>query len=191
MAKSTELNSEIFEHLLALLSPDRDEAGRVYEQLHSGLIRFFYYRGCSEAEALADETINRVASKLELYDPVRAPRISSYFYGFASKVLLEHRREQNRLIQLDEEAIITAEEASTDGSSDRVDCLRECLSAQGRSELKLIVEYYGDFSADRKEARRVIAANAGLSPGALHTKVFRIKVGLRDCVEKCLSGRKI
>lgn len=191
MGKSTELNSEIFENLLALLSPDRDEAGRVYEQLHSGLIRFFYYRGCSEAEALADETINRVANKLDLYDSARAPRISSYFYGFASRVLLEHRREQNRLIQLDDEARIAAEVASTDGSSDRVECLRECLSKKSRSELKLIVEYYAGDGPSRKMTRQAIAANDGLSAGALHTKVFRIKVGLRECVEKCLSRRKI
>lgn len=192
MAKPTELTAESFENLLALFSSDRDEAGRQYEQLRAGLIRYFYFRGCSDGESLADETIARVSTKLDMYDPERAPRIASYVYGFASRVLLESKRSENRLMQLEEDPRIADEAASpTDEDSNRLDCLRECLRKKGQDNFDLIVQYYRGEGAERRSVRKAIGDREGVSAGALHTKVFRIKVELRKCIEKCLSRRKI
>ena len=47
--------------LLEWLDPNLDLAGEKYEEIRRGLIKIFGYRGCSDAEGLADETINRVA----------------------------------------------------------------------------------------------------------------------------------
>lgn len=192
MAKSKSLNPETFESLLAVLSLDRDEAGRIYEQLREGLIRFFYHRGCDDGETLADETINRVAAKIDQYDSARAPRFSSYCYGFASKVLLEYRRQQKRSVQLDEESRIATESATTtDSSSERVECLRKCITETNPEAARLVIDYYSDEGGKRKDIRKALADSSKLSPGALHTKVFRIRAGLRSCVEKCLLNRKI
>lgn len=192
MAKPTELNAEIFENLLALFSSDRDEAGQHYERLRAGLIRYFYFRGCTDGESLADETIARVANKLEQYDPERAPRLASYVYGFASRVLLEAKRAENRLVHFEEEPK-TVDESSylTEVDSSRLECFKECLKKKDREDLDLIARYYVAEGSEKKSVRKFLADKSGLSAGALYTKVFRIKAELRKCVEKCLSRRKI
>ena len=58
------LTSEDFDGLLAALNSDSDRAGQMYQDIRDHLIRIFVWRGCSEAEDYADETINRVARKL-------------------------------------------------------------------------------------------------------------------------------
>lgn len=186
MAKPAELTMEIFQNLLSVLSSDPEEAGRIYEQLRAGLIRFFYYRGCSDAEVLADETINRVAAKLDLYDPSRS-KISSYFYGFASNVLHEYRRRQSREQPIGEMDLAAKQiEYESDENLERLACLRECTTKLKAKDAELIKEYYGAEGSTRKAVRNSIGLKLGLSVGALHTRVFRLKVELRKCVEKCL-----
>ncbi len=58
------LRAEEFEALLRQLGPDRDWAGVRYEQLRQRLLMVFTYRGCSNVEHLADETMDRVAHRL-------------------------------------------------------------------------------------------------------------------------------
>lgn len=192
MALPAELNPEIFESLLSLFSDDREEAGVKYEHLRNGLVRFFQFRGCCDAESLADETINRVANKLNHYDPSRAPKVSSYFYGFASNVLLEYRRRQKRERPIDEIDPVAKEiDYDLDENSDRLDCLSECTANLPSADAILITEYYAVESSEKKAVRTEISKKLRLSTPALHTKVFRIKVALRKCVEKCLLKRKI
>jgi len=57
------LTQEAFDNLLAWLDPDRERAGQKYEDIRFKLIRNFARRGCSIAEDLTDETINRVSRK--------------------------------------------------------------------------------------------------------------------------------
>ena len=64
MKKHSEITQKDFEGLLDWLAPDREEAGKKYEEIRDGLIRFFRFKGCNDPEFLADETINRVASKI-------------------------------------------------------------------------------------------------------------------------------
>src|SRR5215216_2251273 len=58
------LTSEEFDDLLSWLDPNRERAGSRYEEIRAGLIKRFRWRGCSDAEDLADKTINRVVKKL-------------------------------------------------------------------------------------------------------------------------------
>ena len=64
MNKNWLLTKEAFDALLGWLDPNREVAGQKYEVIRRRLITIFSCRGCAEAEDLADETINRVASKL-------------------------------------------------------------------------------------------------------------------------------
>lgn len=83
-----EIDKAGFEALLSLLSDDREEAGRLYERLRLGLIRFFQARGCSDCTGLADETLNRVAVKIGDFDPKLNNKPTSFIFGFAAKVFL-------------------------------------------------------------------------------------------------------
>ncbi|MFT3743462.1 MAG: hypothetical protein QM785_04115 [Pyrinomonadaceae bacterium] len=189
MRKVTELNPEIFEALLGAFSADRDEAGRRYEAIRKGLIRFFYFRGCDDAEALADETISRVAAKIGEYDPEKTPKIASYFNGFAANVAFEYRRERVRELPIADEATIAAKDADEAVDEyERLECLKSCMKDLDISDRQMIVEYYGSDGKEKTEARRNLCETFGLSPGALHTRIFRIRAQVRKCVEKCLAA---
>src|SRR6476660_2197019 len=92
MRKNWVMSQEMFEALLDWLDSDREQAAIKYEEIRTKLIKFFYATSQSEAEALADETINRVARRLnEVKDQVYGER-ARYFYGVARKVQLEYQR---------------------------------------------------------------------------------------------------
>ncbi len=88
--KDYALTPEAFNQLLDWLGPDRETAGKSYEEIRRRLIKIFTVRGCHIPEELADETFNRVGKKVaELAaDYVGDP--SLYFFGVAHKVFLEY-----------------------------------------------------------------------------------------------------
>ncbi len=92
MKKEWFLTQEAFDALLAWLDPDREAAALKYETVRLRLIKIFACRGCSEAEDLADETINRVTSKLPEIQASYTGEPARYFYGVANKIHLEYTR---------------------------------------------------------------------------------------------------
>src|SRR5262249_34915539 len=63
--KEWELTPEAFSKLLAELTPDPEVAGEKYEDLRGQLIKFFEWRGLLFPDQHADETLNRVARKID------------------------------------------------------------------------------------------------------------------------------
>ena len=92
MNKDWELSQEAFDALLDWLDSDREQAALKYEKIRRSLIKIFTGRGCVEPEDLADETINRVTSKLKEIEKEFSGDRTRYFFGVANKVHLEHLR---------------------------------------------------------------------------------------------------
>jgi hypothetical protein len=94
--KNWALTQESFDSLLAWLHPDREQAGERYESIRCSLIRFFSARGFSNPEELADETIDRVARKIDELVPSYSGDPATYFFAVARLVcmgLLPPRKE--------------------------------------------------------------------------------------------------
>ena len=194
MKKDFNLTQKDFDSLLDWLSANRDEAGVLYEKIREGLIRFFRFRGCDDPLTLADETINRVALKVSTFDSSKDVKTISYFYGFASNVFLEHSRSNKKQeISLDAEEFNSAHNlrAAEDSPNVECDCLEKCLKKLPREESALVVEYYGSEKSEKFEMRRNLADTMNLKMPALHTRVFRIRSVLRECVEKCLKKNSL
>ena len=189
MSKSRELNPESFEGLLQLFSSDREEAGLQHEQMRLGLVRFFYFRGCTDPEMLADETMTRVAIKADKFDSTQRARLGSYFYGFATNVLMESRRAAKRELPLtDNQNISYVDETDSDKDDARGDCLQKCLERLPTAEREMIVNYYA-FEGEKKSATRSnLCERFSYSPGALYTKIFRIRADLRICIGECIKA---
>src|SRR5215471_5942692 len=83
----TELTAERFGSLLVALDVDRERAGERYEDLRRTLIRFFGWRNAPFPEEHADETLNRVARKLD--EGIAIRDIPAYCYEVARLVFLE------------------------------------------------------------------------------------------------------
>lgn len=185
MKRQYEIDQAGFEALLSLLSDDREEAGRLYERLRLGLIRFFQARGCSDCPGLADETLNRVAVKIGDFDPNLNKKPTSFIFGFAAKVFLEHSRSVDRSLRRLESgahSIVIPDKGGNDNDG-KLDILEECLGRLPAVDRNLILRYYSKEKRDRIKLRKAMARELGISTTALHTRIFRIRSMLKKCLD--------
>lgn len=180
MHRNWVISSESFDALLDWLDADRDQAGIKYEQIRSKLITFFSGRAHSEAEELADETINRVASRLnEIKNQVYGERVR-YFYGVARKVQMEYlRRKQPE----------ASRESTTDAEQVEIEfrCLEECIAKLSPENRELVLSYYQADGRKKIDQRKVLAEKLGIAPNALRIRAYRIRAALQKCVEECIE----
>lgn len=183
MNKNWVMSHESFEALLCWLDPDREQAGIKYEQIRCGLINFFTGRGHCEAEDLADETINRVISRLdEVSNQITGER-SRYFFGVARKVQLEYlRRKIPQAPQL----------SSTDSEQAELEyrCLEECMDKLSPENRKLVLRYYEADGREKIEKRKLLAEELGIAPNALRIRAYRIRAALQKCLEQCVANAR-
>jgi DNA-directed RNA polymerase specialized sigma24 family protein len=175
------ITPELFEAFLAWLGPDRQEAGRKYEDIRRRLIKIFASRGCTCPEDLADETINRVM--------VRVPDIRAdyrgdparYFGGVARNVYHEYARNQ------------CAPEADPradppEARERELECLDRCLEEIPGENRNLVFRYYaGEKGRSRIRSRNEMALAMGMGLNALRIRVHRIRAILQQCVRACLA----
>jgi len=180
MRKNWVMSPETFEALLDWLDSDREQAALKYEEIRIKLIKFFYASSQTEAEALTDETINRVARRLnDVKDQVYGERVR-YFYGVARRVQLEYlRRKQPQ-----------GEQGSIpDSARTEIEyaCLEECMAKLSAENRELVLLYYGSEGRGRIDQRKLLAAKLGIAPNALRIRAFRIRAGLQKCVKACVE----
>lgn len=180
--------NEDFENLLRWLSADRQQAGKLYEDIRQGLIRYFRFRGCAEEDVLADETINRVARKALNLTTGEVETIT-IFYGFAKNIYLEYRTRRRKEMEFNPTLNYRKFNyySDFDIEDERHDCLESCLRELPETDSNLIIRYYSEDKTAKIELRQKIAEELELNAGALHTRVYRIRHNLRECIHKCLS----
>ena len=189
MKKTYAFQQQEFESLLNWLSDDREVAGEKYEQVRRGLIRFFRFKGCGNAEDLADETISRVAARINSLDVYKDTKVITYFYGFAANILFEYKRAVNREIAHDD-SLLLASQIQPDSENDfdcRTACLRDCLNMLSAEDRRIFIEYYSDTTTKKMETRRKIAQRLNCEVKTLHVRVFRLRSSLKVCINKCVG----
>ncbi len=194
MKKDKTLTQQDFDVLLGWLSADRDEAGVLYEKIRQGLINFFRFRGCIDPQSLADETINRVAVKVHSFDTSKDVKAATYFYGFALNVFREYLRIiQKREVSLDTENLPKTHSLWSQNETAETDyrCLENCLSKLSTEDSRIVLQYYCKEKDGKNEVREKLAKSLEIKMPALHTKVFRLRKVLRECIEKCLEKKSL
>lgn len=191
MKKNFQLMREDFENLLGWLSADREQAGKLYEEIRQGLIRYFRFRGCSEEDALADETMNRVAVKVSRLTSDENVEAIHYFYGFAKNISREYLSRRRKEVEFNPilNYVLSNHQENFETEDGRHKCLEDCLKRLSDTERKLVIGYYSENKIAKIEIRRKIAEELGLNAGTLHTKVYRIRNMLRKCIHRCLNEK--
>ena len=172
---------EEFEKLLTWLNSDRDEAGRIFNLINERLIKLFASRGCVDAEALADEVINRVAVRIDKVkqsydDPIRC------FIGFVEHVDREYKREAQKLQSLIEPQRRPSEELERE---DR--CLEKCLESLAKPQRRLFENYFQGEKRARINRRKELATEFVLTSNALRIRAFHLRRELHECITLCLQ----
>jgi len=181
MNKDWALSQEAFNSLLDWLDPNREQAGIKYEEIRRRLIKIFTGRGCADAEDLADETINRVTSKLNEIEKEFTGDRTRYFFGVANKVYLEYLRRK----------LPQHPSPSSPVDSNRIElefqCLERCIKQLSDENRELLLQYYGAEGRAKIEQRKLLAEKLGIAANALRIRAHRIRLALQECMEKCVK----
>jgi DNA-directed RNA polymerase specialized sigma24 family protein len=173
--------------LLERLANDSDVAG-AYEQLRLRLVTYFRLRFPVEAEALADEAIDRLARRLG--DGTQIENPASYALGIARFLVMEtaarQRKEGHAAREAMQEIAIQLPDAELDSA---LPALRTCLGCLDAESAGLILEYYAvDRGAARIERRQQIAGRLGMTLNALRNRALRTRIALEKCVRARLEA---
>jgi len=176
------INEESFESLLAWLDPDREIAGQKYEVIRAGLIRIFVSKGLSDAEDLADETINRVMKRLpEIRDTYVGDR-ARYFHGVARFIIREVGRRKEIAVE-----VMPVSPIEDEDHSDEYDCLVKCLRFLPPEKRELILDYYIYDGRDKIEQHQRMASERGITDGALRGQTHQVRRTLETCIKQCID----
>jgi DNA-directed RNA polymerase specialized sigma24 family protein len=181
MKTHSALTQKELDRLLHWLDPDRERAAEKYELIRAGLIRRFLNRHCVDAEGLADETINRVAVKVEELAGTYQGDPAIYFHGVAKKVLLEHHRDRYA------EAKPPPPEPEPIFGDIYFECLERCLGKLSTERRDLILLYYSEMRQAKIDARKEMREQRNLKANALRAQTHRIRKNLGKCVRACVE----
>ena len=192
----------MFHQLLNWLDEGENSNGEKYLEMHRRLVSYFRRKGCASPDDLADETLNRVARRLQEEGSLNSTTPVRYCYIVARFVFLEHFRAPARnpmdVEELSGSALSSAAAVDSvlgkasehERKEKMLECLEHCLKNLGAEDRKLIFDYYQGEQRIKIENRRALAAFLGLSPNALSIRACRIRNKLEVCVRQSLKGVK-
>lgn len=173
--------------LLARLDPDAEQAAQEYERLRRGLVKFFDWRGAWPPEECADDTLDRLAQKLEGETIVED--VGSYTRGIARLVLLERRRQPTWSSIEGASNLVSVPAAPPNDDDERLrECFDRCLAEIPEESRSLIMRYYEGERQAKISNRRRLAVTLGLSDNALRSRVQRLRDRLEHCVGTCVAA---
>ncbi len=181
------LTAGAFASLLTRLDPDAERAGSAYEHLRRALVSFFAWRGAATPEDCADQTLDRLATRL--HGGVAVEDVPRFARGIARMVLLEHwRRPDARDVPLEElrSGPATVTEAPDDDALPQ--CLDRCLDELAPESRGLMLEYYGGEGRSRIDRRKRMAQTRGASESALRSRAQRLRDQLESCITRCMAS---
>lgn len=178
------LTNESFDRLLAWLHPDREEAGAIYVKIRSELIRKFQAHARSLPDKLADDTLDRVAKKLEGIIDTYVGAPDPFVKRVAYYVLLEDFAKNPQLVELTDDLKLSKEHEDIEPV---YDCLERCMKALPLRKRELIAKYYQGDKAIKIRIRKELALSLNLELPVLRLHARRIRVTLKKCIKDCLE----
>ena len=182
------LTERAFGRLLQWLDAGESSDGARYLEMRRRLVLYFDRKNCLSPDELADETLNRVARRLEEEGAITSDTPAHYCYIVARFVFLESLRGRQQQQFVDERLPdMSQPEEEKEEAERRSDCLDQCLHKLDTDDKTLIVAYYQGEQRVKIDNRKKLAARLGITVNALSIRACRIRDRLEDCVGKCIS----
>ncbi|HEY0404571.1 MAG TPA: hypothetical protein VGC89_02520 [Pyrinomonadaceae bacterium] len=177
---------EAFARFLDSLSPETEEAGRLYTRLHEKLVGLFSMKGLSDPVNAADETIDRAALKINAGTPV--PDVGKYCMGIARNIV----KERLRRMQREHSAFLNFVNDLSSASDEQLEriyrVLKPCFEQLAGDDQQLLLSYCQIMQGRaRAEHRRQLALTMKTTMLALRMRVTRLRTSLSNCVKKRTS----
>jgi DNA-directed RNA polymerase specialized sigma24 family protein len=187
-------SASAFQRLLAWLDQESDSGGQSYLTIRERLVGYFDRKNCLAPEDLADETLNRVARRLEEENVATSDAPARYCYITARFVFMEYLRETKRAdhalgqvqrLASDHETLMN--EAAAEKEL-RHKCLDQCMGTLDLASREIITKYYIGRERVKIENRRSLAESLGVTINALSIRACRIRAKLEKCVRDCVGN---
>ena len=186
-----------FQRLLNWLDEGEPSDGHKYLRMRVRLVAYFDRKNCLTPDELADETLNRVARRLEEDGITESDTPAKYCYIVARFVFMESLRATKKNDALLEDVRrqphgnhVTGFEADNrkDTKEKMLNCLEQCTDRLEPLNRELITRYYTGQERVKIENRRRLAQELGISVNALSIRACRIRDKLEACVRQCLGA---
>jgi RNA polymerase sigma factor (sigma-70 family) len=185
------LTQSAFERLLNWLDENSESGGQRYVEIRRRLFQYFDRKNCSSPLELADETLNRVARRLEEEGDIPGSTPSQFCFNTARYIFLESLRKRQHHQSLHEGLAASSDfQKDAEEEQHRSDCLEQCLQKLDPQDQTLILSYYQGERISRIENRKTMAVKLGVSINALSIRACRIRIKLESCIRKCLKDGK-
>ncbi|HJZ81844.1 MAG TPA: hypothetical protein VKD91_15915 [Pyrinomonadaceae bacterium] len=179
--------------LLGWLDEGTDSGGQKFLEMRRRLVAFFARKNCANFDELADESLNRIARRLEEEGTIEGESPARYCYIVARFVFLEHLRETDRETRLAAELARQRGNGEAQPDEDRslrekmLNCLERCTRELEPISRQIISRYYLGKERIKIENRRALAVTLGITMNALSIRASRIRDKLEACVRECVS----
>lgn len=175
-----------FDRLLGWLDPDnRERAVEAYLALRAKL--GFFFRRFPDPDDLADRAIDRALRKISRRKVDLSGNAENYIMGIARFLALEKYRERRLVSLSDLNEIPDKRDQFSDHrkTEEQFELLENCLKRTNSSDRELFSSYYAlPENSSAEEHRLAVARRFDLTPVNLRVKIYRIRKGLRKCIEK-------
>lgn len=196
--KDWTLSPSAFNKFLAWLDEGVDSEGQKYLEMRQRLVSYFDRKNCLSPNALADETMNRVARRLEEEDKIETETPAKYCYIVARFVFMEYLRSAPKEnVSIDEitlkqqhKTLVAAEQnEEIEIKEKNLNCLEKCVENLEPEHRQMIISYYFGEERVKIENRRNLAKNLGITINALSVRTCRLRDKLEACVRKCVENK--
>jgi DNA-directed RNA polymerase specialized sigma24 family protein len=190
MARHSEIQPDSLDEILSWLNPDRELSPAIYVQLRQDLEKIFVWRNCSDPEGMTDEVFDRVARKIQTLKLTYKGDPRLYFRGVANNLVKENLKKIKTHVSLED--VDLSQRQMSESEQDILhmeECLQSCLQKLRTENRELVLAYYAKQKQAKINHRNGMAQQLGISVETLRVRVFRIRVSLEDCIERCLKSR--
>lgn len=196
--KDWRLHSQAFVRLLSWLDEGTDSDGQKYLEMRQRLLAYFDRKDCLGAEDLTDETLDRVARRLEEQGRIEINTAAQYCYIVARFVFMEYLRGAKKVDAMvdDTRRQPTGDSLGAAGAEDgkeikerMLNCLEQCTGKLKPQDRGMIIRYYTGKERAKIENRRALAEELEITMNALSIRACRIRDKIEACVRECVGTK--
>jgi len=191
--KNRTLDADSFNRLLDWLDGGVNSEGQKYVEMRQRLVTYFNRKNCSAPDDLADETLNRVARRIQKEGFIKAETPAKYCYIVARFVFMESlregERERSRQQELARQWHATSGSEASDIQEKMRTCMQRCIEQLDPAKRELILDYYAGDERQKIDNRKRLAGSLKMTTNALSIRACRIRDELETCVRQCLGTK--
>lgn len=191
------LTPHAFYRLLDWLDGGADSEGREYLKMWRRLVAYFDRKNCATPDELADETLSRVARRLEEEGVTESEPPAKYCYIVARFVFMEYLRGTQKGNELLDDIrrrphgsnfAMSEADKSKEIKEKMLNCLERCTGKLEPLDREIITRYYRGKERAKIENRRAMAEELGITMNALSIRACRIRDKLEACIRQCVGA---